>query len=292
MKFYLLFFLCLLNTTSFSQLLSEIDIIDIAEKTNKDFRGVDIGNGVILRSCLATGRTLIYRYDIPDESNLTNSLKNEVIQNYKKNGFARLCFNNEINVELYYFQGNSLQQRVSINWKELSDLNFKLGEYLSIKDHLKAKGINLKLQQPIGWRVAEGERPNIVKKFVYGDNMYLVLIKDNSMFISRKEAKELLSDEATVQEIIQEQISHLSGVKILNKKIITVDNYPALEFTANGGMERIGIQTNMIVKIWIVLYEDKFVFLQCSSVSKKSFNALEPLFNSITNSVIFPVQYD
>jgi hypothetical protein len=292
MKYYLICLLCFLTTISFSQLLTESDIKKMAEKTNTDFRGVDIGNGVILRSSLATGRTIIYQYDIPDESNLTDNLKNEVIRNYKTNGFAKLCYNNQINVELYYFQRNSLQKRISINWNELSELNFKLGEYISIKDHPKAKGVNLKLQQPIGWRVAEGERPNIVTKFVYGNNMYLVLVKDNAMFLSRKEATDLLSDEVTVQEFIQEQVSFLANAKVLSNRVITVDNYPTLEFTFSGVVERVGVKAKMIGKMWLVLYEDKFVFLQSTSSDIKSFNALEPLYNLVTNSVIFPEQYD
>lgn len=273
-------------------MLSESDIKKMAQKVDTEFRGVDIGNGVVLRSSLSMGRTFIYQYDIPIESNLTDNLKNEVIQNYKINGFAKLCYNNEINVELYYFQSNNIQQRISIKWRELSDLNFKLGEYLSIKDHPKAKGVNLKLQQPVGWKIAEGERPNIVKKFVYGDNMYLILIKDNSMFLSRKEAKDWLSEEETIQEFIQEQISFLTNSKVLSSRIVTVDNYPTLEFTFSGVVERIGVKAKMIGKMWLVLYEDKFVFLQSTSSDIKSFNALEPLYNLITNSVIFPEQYD
>lgn len=292
MKYYLISFLCLLTTTSFSQLLSENDIKKIAESVNNDFRGVDIGNGIILRNSLATGRTIIYQYDIPDQFNLTDNIKNEVVQNYKKNGFAKLCYDNEINLQLYYFQRNNLQQHISIKWSELSVLNFKLGEYLSIKDHPKAKGVNLKLQQPIGWKIDEGERPNIVKKFVYRGNMYIILIQDNSMFLSRNEAKDLLSDEKTVQEFIQEHISFSTNLKVLSSRIITVDNYPTLEFTFSDVVERIGVKAKMFGKIWVVLYEDKFVFLQCACSSVKSFNALEPLYNLITNSVIFPEQYD
>ena len=34
----------------------------------------------------------------------------------------------------------------------------------SIKDHPKAKGINLKLRVPVGWEIEEAQGPNIVKK--------------------------------------------------------------------------------------------------------------------------------
>lgn len=94
MKYYLICFLLLLPTTSFSQLLTEREIQKIAENTNNDFQGVEIANGFILRSCLAEGRTLLYKYDIPDEFDLTDNVKSEAIDNYKKNGFAKFCYDN------------------------------------------------------------------------------------------------------------------------------------------------------------------------------------------------------
>lgn len=56
-------------------------------------------------------------------------------------------------------------------------------------------------------------------------------------------------------------------------------------------MERSGINIEMTMKNWIIFFEDKIVFLQCGGVSGKDFNALEGLYNLITNSVIFPEQY-
>ena len=85
-----------------------------------------------------------------------------------------------------------------------SNVNIQLGEYISIKDHPKAKGVNMKLKAPIGWEISEGDRPNVVKKFVKDGNSFIVLVKDNVTFFSRKEIKELFKDDKFTNEFIQE----------------------------------------------------------------------------------------
>ena len=76
--------------------------------------------------------------------------------------------------------------------KTFKNINYsyspQLGEYLSLKDHPKAKGVNMKIKVPIGWEVKDGDRPNIVKKFIKGDNVYLIQIRDNITFFSRNKS--------------------------------------------------------------------------------------------------------
>ena len=167
-----------------------------------------------------------------------------------------------------------------------------LGEYLSIKDHPKAKEVNLKLKVPIGWEVREGDRPNIVKKFVRDLNMYTIIIKENITFFSRKQSKELLEDENYLDELVQEVISFLNNPKIINKSVITIDTYPTVQFKVKGELERMGLTLPIVSKCWIIFYEDKFVLLQSMGFDNTEFRALEPLNFLITNSLIFPDQYN
>ena len=109
-----------------------------------------------------------------------------------------------------------------------------LGEYLSIKDHPKAKDVNLKLRVPIGWEVREGDRPNIVKKFVRDLNMYTIIIKENITFFSRKQSKELLEDENYLDELVQESSSFLKHSEVIDKSTITIDTYPPVPFKVKG----------------------------------------------------------
>jgi hypothetical protein len=46
------------------------------------------------------------------------------------------------------------------------------------------------------------------------------------------------------------------------------------------------------MKFWFVFYEDKMVLLQGGGLDNGEFKVLESLYKSITNSVIFPEQYN
>jgi len=292
MRFILIFIIAFVPFASFSQSFSETDIKKLADKVNQQIRGVDIGNGITARGCLAIGRTLVYQYDVPEYWEAPKNLKAEVIANLKTAGAAKSYFSYDVNADFYYYQGNSLIEKVSIKSNEFSTFNFDLGEYLSIKDNPKAKEVNLKLKVPIGWDVKEGDRPNIVKKFVNEGNTYLILIKDNMTFFSRNESKELLRDENLVKEFVQESSSFLKNPEVLDQSVVTLDTYPTVQFKVKGTMERSGLTIPIIMKCWVVFYEDKIVFLQSMGIETTEFRALEQLYFLITNSVIFPEQYN
>lgn len=167
-----------------------------------------------------------------------------------------------------------------------------LGQYISIKDHPKAKGVNMKLKVPIGWQISEGDRPNVVKKFVKDGNSFIILVKDNVTFFSKKEIKELLKDDKFTNEFIQELASKLQSLQLIDKSVVTVDNYPTLTFKVSGNVERTGLRFPVIMKCWLIFYEDKVVYLQSAGINNSNFKLLEFLFTSITNSVIFPEQYN
>ena len=199
---------------------------------------------------------MVYQYDVPENWEAPENAKEDLIANFKTIGTAKTFFLQNVNVDFYYFKNNKIAKKVSINSNEFSTYNFKLGDYISIKDHQKAKGVNLKLKVPIGWEISEADRPNIVKKFVNGNNSYMILIKDYMTFLSRKEAKEMLSDPEFNDELINGASSFLKNPQILNQNVITVDTYPTLEFTVKGKAERLGHEFGMIMKFWFIFYED------------------------------------
>lgn len=292
MKYTLSLLFIFVYSASFTQSLTENDIRKLANKITVELRGRDLGNGFTVRGCLAFGRTLVYQYDVSLDWSPPDNMKEDLISNFKESGHAETFFNNEINADFHYYLGNKLQRSISIKWNEFSNLNFTLGEFVSIKEHPKAKGVNLKIKQPIGWEIIEGDRPNIVKKFVYKNNSYMIIVKDNFTFFSRNEVKELLNSSEFKDEFIINSMTSLTNPEILNQRIITIDKYPTLEFTVSGRMERLGINMKMIMKNWMIFYEDKIVLLQCGGIDSKEFNTLEGLYFSITNSLIFPEQYN
>lgn len=277
---------------TYGQATSELDIKEIAEKVNLEIEGVDIGNGIKGRNCMSLRRTLIYQYDVPDSWYPSENIKQEIISNLKVVGSAKLFFEQNINVNINYYKGNLLVNRVSIKSREFSTFNFNLGEYFSLKDHPKMKDVNLKIKAPVGWEITEGNRPNIVKKFMHGTNTYMISIKDNITFFSRKEAIEILSDEEYVVGIISELISSFEEPILIDHKIVIIDTYPALEFVFSGKRKRLDYNFEMFTKNWMIYYEDKLVFVQGAGGNEFDFNALEQLYELITSSIIFPDQYN
>ena len=203
---------------SFSQTFTEDDIKELAGTVNKKLKGIDIGNGIKARGCIAIGRTLIYQYNVPKNWEASEKAKEDLIANFKTIGTAKIFFLNKVNVDFYYFKYNKIVKKISINSNEFSTYNFELGDYLSIKDHKKSKDINLKLKVPQGWEVKEGDRPNIVKKFTKNDNIYLILTTDNTNFFSRSESEELLSDDSFVNEFVEEASSFLKNAEVMTNQ--------------------------------------------------------------------------
>jgi hypothetical protein len=275
---------------SFSQSFSDNDIKKLALKINDELKGTEIGKGITVRGCYSFNRTLVYLYDVRDDWYPTQNMKEDLIANFKEGGISELYYTNEINVDFQYYCGNKLKKRITIESNEFSNLNFSLGDYISIKEHPKDKEVGLKLRQPIGWKLEESEIPGIIKMFVYKTNTYLVIIKDNATFFSRNEAKQMLTSEY-ISEFISESSSSFKNVETLNSQIVTVGTYPTLEFSIRGVKEVSGYDIKMIMKCWVIFYEDKIVLLQCIGLDGKEFKTLESLFNLITNSVIFPEQY-
>ena len=101
----------------FGQTFSESDIKKLANQVNQQLRGLDIGNGITARGCLSIGRTLIYQYDVPSYWEPPVNIKEEVIANLKTAGAAKTYFLYNIDVDFYYFKGNSLIKKVSVKEK-------------------------------------------------------------------------------------------------------------------------------------------------------------------------------
>jgi len=276
----------------FSQILTTSDIRQIAIEVNNEIKGVNFGNGIKAKGCFSFGRKLIYQYNVPQSWEPSVNIKKEIISNMKIAGPAKTYFLQNIDVDYHYYKGNSLFKKISIKSLEFSNYNFQLGEYISINNHIKAKEVNMKLKVPDGWEVKEGDRPNVVKKLVYDGSTYLILIKENATFFSRNQIKKMLNEKDFASESVQEISSLLSNPVIVNQSIVTIDTYPAFQFKIKGNVERTGIKISVIMKCWIVFYEDKIIFLQSMGNDNLEFRALEQLYTLITNSVIFPDQYN
>lgn len=294
-KIVLIFFLLnliLIPNFVYCQNFSQSDIKKLSEQINRQIKGVSLGNGIKGRGCISFDRTLIYQYEVPNNWEPSPDMKKEIIANFKTSGHAKTFYLNGIDIDFYYFKGNSILKKVSIKSLELSTFNFQLSEYISIKNHPKAKEVDLKIKPPIGWEVKEGNRPNVVKMFVNDGNSYLITIKNNVTFYSRKQIREMFKEEKFLTKFALESSSFLKNPEILDQSIVTIDNYPAIQFKVKGKMEVTGVKFSFIIKSWLVFYEDKIVIFQSMGSDNNEFIALEKLYTQITNSIIFPDQYN
>jgi hypothetical protein len=292
MKIILFIIFSSFSLSLYSQTFSEDDIKKLAEHVNLKVKGFDMGNGIRSKGCYSIGRTLIYQYEAPENWVAPINIKKEIISNLKISGDAKTFFLENIDADFYYYKGNSLAKKVSVKSNEFSTFDLTLGEYISIKDHPKAKGVDLKLKNPIGWELKEGDRPNIVKKFVKEGNSYLILVKDNITFFSRKQIRESINVDEAVKEFVLGASSILKSPQVLEQSLVTIDTYPAVQFKVKGKMERSGLNFSIIMKCWLVFYEDKIISFQAIGNDNSEFKALEQLYIMITNSVVFPEQYN
>ncbi len=183
---------------------------------------------------------------------------------------------------------NEVIAYINTNSTNISDL----GEYVSLFGHPKAKGVNIKLKVPIGWEIKEGDRPNVVKKITKGGNSYIVIIKENSTFFSRNQIKRAIEKENLANEVVKEFSAILNNYRLLEKSTVTIDNYPSVQFKLSGNIERMGLIIPIIMRSWVVLYEDKIIYLQSTSFNNSEYLENEKLYTLITNSVVFPDQYN
>jgi hypothetical protein len=170
------------------------------------------------------------------------------------------------------------------------DLSRLMSNY-DIFNHPKAKGVNFSLKAPNGWDCREGDRPNIVKKFVWKTNVFLILIKNSNKYFSKTTAKNLFSNEENVKEIINNEFEGIENIELLDYKTVSIDQYPALQIVLTGYTERLGITFKYYLKQWLILYEDKLLVISGTSYSEDDFKKYESIYNLMTATIVFPDQY-
>lgn len=285
--------------------------LEISNTVNKN---PDPISGVAPRGATSYSNTLVYMYDVPEDWYAEENMKQTIIENYNELDIAKMYINFRINADFHYYRGSKLVKKIGIKSHEFLnkyDLkgnlisvskkptqSIKLGEYVIYENHPKAKGVNFKVKKPNGWKKMEGDRPNIVQKFVKGTNTYLTLILETGQFISKSQGKELLNDEEIANEMTKELMAIGKNSKLISKKYVTVDNYPSLEVVMETDVERIGVMGRTRFIIWNVFYEDRLVQLMAGTLLKADGIEVESDWKSnlatyrlVTNSMIFPDQY-
>jgi len=168
----------------------------------------------------------------------------------------------------------------------------------SSEDNAKAKGVNFHLDLPHSWLAKEGNRPNIVQKFVsqngHGLAMMLVLVLTipdvNS--VTEAEIKELAQSEE-IKDMLPK------GSQFINGGFVKIDNLPGVYQEYKFLQTQIDNEVLMHTINYNVYYKNKMISIQGSVGSSKDdekntdsiFLKYKELFKSIAGSLVVKSQW-
>ena len=136
----------------------------------------------------------------------------------------------------------------------------------------KAKGLWLTVKYPSNWLAKDGERPNIVQKFVHNDGpiteLLMVQIKD----VPKEAAKELpLLTENDWVEVLSDIGA---GAKVSGVKKIRHEGQPGFIGNVKLVEERAGLSLYQNQRVLSIFYKNSIIFLWCGTSSTTAYSAL------------------
>lgn len=149
---------------------------------------------------------------------------------------------------------------------------------IDLTGHPKAKGLAVAIKHPSDWIAKEGERPNIVKKFVknYPDSIAMMSLQIMNLPIeARSEMKSF-----TVRDW-KEVLSEVGTVISVSKTKLEMEDAYVGDISMQ--MERMGISPFQRHKIVSLYYKDRWVWLWCGVVGNPSMSSsqVEARFQSV-----------
>jgi len=164
----------------------------------------------------------------------------------------------------------------------------------------KAKGVAFSIESPKTWKAKEGNRPNIVQKFVSengkGLELLLILIKNMPLQpgekITEKDVSEFLNPK-DIKDFIPD------GATYINSGKLTLENLPGLWVHFKMNMSRVRNSVAMETIMYTIFYKNKMIQIQgqvMTSVNGKQMDSgglkkYEKLFDLMANSFVLPGMY-
>ncbi|WP_018402694.1 hypothetical protein [Marinobacter gelidimuriae] len=164
----------------------------------------------------------------------------------------------------------------------------------------KAKNVAFSIESPKTWVAKEGNRPNIVQKFVSengrGLELLLILIKEVPLQpgekITEKDVLEILNPK-DIQDFIPD------GGVYLNSGKLTLESLPGFWVHFKTNMSRVRSTVGMETIMYTIFYENKMIQIQgqvMTSINgdpadRGGFKKYEKLFDLMTNSLVIANMY-
>jgi len=156
----------------------------------------------------------------------------------------------------------------------------------------KSKGIKFSIEVPKTWTAKDGNRPNVVQKFVNHEGASLgVLILDIPL-----EPNEVIGKEEIAYLLTEEGIKTLLPPKstLVNKGNLTLENLNGIWIQYRLKMSRVRTSVKMEVIMYMIIYQDKMIQIQ--GIVPISYNGVilknggiskyEKLFDLMANSFV------
>jgi hypothetical protein len=170
----------------------------------------------------------------------------------------------------------------------------------STKGHPKAKGVNFTIAYPSSWAAAEGDRPNVVQKFVSnggrGLESVVIITKELPLPAGTVLTKQDLRDLFTLEEL-REGVP--DGALFVGAKSTEIEGIPAgiLEYVILG--ERTGVE--LVIHTWALNFISGTILVQVQfavagsvesehDVSRRM-ASFKPLFILMANSIVLPDEW-
>lgn len=169
-----------------------------------------------------------------------------------------------------------------------------LSKKYDTKNHSKAKGLWMTVRYPEVWQAKEGERPNIVQKFV-GDYRGV-----NGMLMLQIKTAEADIESECQGMSTKEWVDTFEepGMAILNLRPIRHENQPGAIFDFSQSAERAGMSMPSYHRVMTVCYKRNLIMAWCGSVEaasaqkvRENMNVLAPLCTQYFNSVVLMDKY-
>jgi hypothetical protein len=166
--------------------------------------------------------------------------------------------------------------------------------------HPKAKGVDFQISYPASWRQSEGERPNIIQKFVSengrGSEMAMLMVKDLPVPPGYKMTKADLDSffsESELRALVP------AGGRLISAKPVVLDGERGGMVTFEQTVQRLDLSMTVRGVHFVTLRSGKMISIQCmvymrpgaGAEMRERFGRFETVFRLIGNSFVLHDRY-
>jgi hypothetical protein len=166
--------------------------------------------------------------------------------------------------------------------------------------HPKAKGLDFQISYPASWRGSEGERPNIIQKFVSengrGSEMAMLMVKELPTPPGYKITQADLDDLFSEKEL---RGMVPTGGRVISAKPIVLDGQKGGMLVFEQTLQRLDVSLTVRGMHFVTIRSGKMLSIQCMVYTRPGgaadmqgrFGLFEPVFRLIGNSLVLNDRY-